>query len=191
MSYPEKPTKTDELAKWTVGSDGRLYVNVVKGEIYSEGLMNKVKTVIAGKLPQADNEDEQESYNAFNHNNETFSISQFDKGFGLQTLLYKGAARYAGKKPLINPFEGQTTLEQQSTGQKTGTSKFGGNNKNWTPKPPAKVVLEDAGQDVKRLVFDEAVADTPKGGPRVMKLNPTGYNESGAEIYLTYIPPTL
>src|SRR5690349_3256642 len=113
MSFNSKETFPDALAEWVKGNDGRLYVNLMKGKIFSQGFRQKIDLVVKGQLPEADSEDNQESYNAFQFEGKTFSISQFDKGNGLQTLVYQGTARYPSNKPLVNPYAGQQTLPVQ------------------------------------------------------------------------------
>ncbi|MDR4491362.1 MAG: hypothetical protein R2685_10755 [Candidatus Nitrosocosmicus sp.] len=191
FNQQQKETVTDEIGIWTIGKDGRKYINLSKGTFFATDFKDKATKASTGQLEQVDDIEKQESHNAWGYTNgKTYSISQIKQDNGSVTnLVYEGPAKFP-KKLIVSNNTGQTKIDTTNSGQvnKGYNNNWKGKSNNWTPK---SIVVEDAGQDVKKLLFSDAVADTPLGGDRVMSLKPCGFDDNGQEVFLTYIPAVI
>ena len=143
MSEQVKQTVKDDNAEWTIGKDGRKYVNYAKGTFYSQEFKNKVTKALEGNLEQVDDPDKQESHNAFTYNNQTFSVSQIKGDFGVTNLVYQGAAKFAKK---LIPLPGGKSGQQKFDNNNNNNWKGKGSSNNWKAAsltaPPTSGLLE-------------------------------------------------
>jgi hypothetical protein len=195
MSYPQRETKTDAIAIWTVDKNGREFLNydkIISGKatVYSDGFLKKLDLVMTNSLPQTGNEDDQESANAWTFEKQTYSVSQFNSNNGLMTLVYKGPSKKASNKPLIKPEKKQKTLDETSEGNNSDqyNKNYKSGYKNWTPKKTGIFV----GLQEPQLVSPEAANSLCKAGSNLIlapqNLYPPTYDDAGKPLVYVGIP---